>query len=237
MNSVPFTAIYQLFTGHNILIENSRIRTWTILLLRRSPQQAPPGKDFDTIVQSLPVLSKQLKGMKGSILPVATATTITRTADKACSTDHGQLRFYEANCNDDAFPLKSQQNQKSYNTDYSRVQAPIKQHNARTKDLLSPLLSKGVSAKELTFPVKLHMILSNPDLEDIITWLPHGRSWTISNHKAFEERIIPLYFRHGRFSSFARQVNGWGFRRVTQGSDYNSYYHEVRKSDAIVVSC
>eukprot|EP00541_Cyclophora_tenuis_P008882 CAMPEP_0116570398 /NCGR_PEP_ID=MMETSP0397-20121206/16918_1 /TAXON_ID=216820 /ORGANISM="Cyclophora tenuis, Strain ECT3854" /LENGTH=219 /DNA_ID=CAMNT_0004098251 /DNA_START=247 /DNA_END=906 /DNA_ORIENTATION=- len=25
----------------------------------------------------------------------------------------------------------------------------------------------------------------------------------------------------------ARQVNGWGFRRVTHGSDYNSYYHEM----------
>ena len=71
------------------------------------------------------------------------------------------------------------------------------------------------------------MILSNPDFEDIISWLPHGRSWRILQQKAFEERVIPLYFRHGRYSSFARQVNGWGFRRVTHGSDYNSYYHEL----------
>lgn len=58
-------------------------------------------------------------------------------------------------------------------------------------------------------------------------WLPHGRSWRILQQRAFEERVIPLYFRHGRYSSFARQVNGWGFRRITHGSDYNSYYHEV----------
>jgi hypothetical protein len=86
----------------------------------------------------------------------------------------------------------------------------------------------SATAKEPTFPVKLHMILSNPEFQDIISWLPHGRSWRILQQKAFEERVIPLYFRHGRYSSFARQVNGWGFRRITHGSDYNSYYHEVR---------
>jgi HSF-type DNA-binding len=45
--------------------------------------------------------------------------------------------------------------------------------------------------------------------------------------KRFEEEVLPLYFKHGRYSSFARQVNGWGFKRVMQGSDYNSYYHEM----------
>jgi hypothetical protein len=88
--------------------------------------------------------------------------------------------------------------------------------------------SMSITSKEPTFPVKLHLILSNPEFEDIIAWLPHGRSWRILQQKAFEDRVIPLYFRHGRYSSFARQVNGWGFGRVTRGSDYNSYYHEVR---------
>ena len=92
----------------------------------------------------------------------------------------------------------------------------------------SAMLAQSTTAKEPTFPVKLHLILSNPEFQEIISWLPHGRSWRILQQKAFEERVIPLYFRHGRYSSFARQVNGWGFRRVTHGSDYNSYFHEVR---------
>lgn len=57
-----------------------------------------------------------------------------------------------------------------------------------------------------TFPVKLHLILSNPEFEKIVAWLPHGRAWRILDHKALEEKVIPLYFRHGRYSSFARQV-------------------------------
>lgn len=82
-------------------------------------------------------------------------------------------------------------------------------------------------SRKITFPDKLHLILSNPEFSDIISWLPHGRSWRILQQKPFEQQVIPLYFRHTRYSSFARQVNGWGFRRVTQGSDYCSYYHEV----------
>ena len=30
-----------------------------------------------------------------------------------------------------------------------------------------------------------------------------------------------------KFESFTRQVNGWGFKRITQGPDLNSYYHEL----------
>lgn len=48
------------------------------------------------------------------------------------------------------------------------------------------------------FPMKLHSILSNSEFSDIISWLPHGRAWRILQHKAFEERVIPLFFRHGR---------------------------------------
>jgi len=88
-------------------------------------------------------------------------------------------------------------------------------------------LAQGNATRDPTFVVKLHMILSNSKFESIVTWLPHGRSWRIIRPKDFEEKVIPLYFRHGRYSSFMRQVNGWGFRRVTGGSDYNSYYHQV----------
>ncbi len=83
------------------------------------------------------------------------------------------------------------------------------------------------TGKEPPFPVKLHRILSNPDYSDFISWLPHGRSWRVLKPKAFEEKIVPRYFRHTKYASFMRQVNGWGFKRMTQGPDHNSYYHEV----------
>jgi len=77
-----------------------------------------------------------------------------------------------------------------------------------------------------TFPMRLHKILSMPEYEAYITWLPHGRAWRIINKVFFEKKVIPHHFRHARYASFMRQVNGWGFNRVTEGPDHNSYYHQ-----------
>ena len=38
---------------------------------------------------------------------------------------------------------------------------------------------------------------------------------------------MPRFFdKQSKLASFSRQVNGWGFRRVTQGDERNAYYHE-----------
>jgi hypothetical protein len=91
-------------------------------------------------------------------------------------------------------------------------------------DSLIPLTMPG---RVPNFPAKMHAILCRPELADIVSWLPHGRSWRILKPREFEVRVIPTYFEHTKFSSFIRQANGWGFRRVTQGRDRNSYYHEM----------
>ena len=78
-----------------------------------------------------------------------------------------------------------------------------------------------------SFPVKMHAILSRSDLSDIVCWLPHGRAWRVLKPREFEVKVIPTYFEHNKFSSFIRQANGWGFRRITaKGPDRNAYYHE-----------
>jgi hypothetical protein len=87
--------------------------------------------------------------------------------------------------------------------------------------------SSSSSNKELNFPAKLHAILSIPEYQDIVSWFPHGRSFRILRLQEFEERILPKYFRHGRYPSFTRQLNGWGFHRVNEGPEYNSHYHEL----------
>lgn len=91
-------------------------------------------------------------------------------------------------------------------------------------DPLTPLTPPG---RVPNFPAKMHAILSRADLADVVAWMPHGRSWRVLKPREFETRVIPTYFEHSKFSSFIRQANGWGFRRVTQGRDRNSYYHEL----------
>lgn len=90
-------------------------------------------------------------------------------------------------------------------------------------DPLTPITAAGIVP---TFPAKMHAILANPELADVVGWDPHGRSWRILKPRDFEIRILPRYFEHSKFSSFVRQANGWGFRRMSEGPDKNAYYHE-----------
>merc|ERR1712151_388015 len=77
------------------------------------------------------------------------------------------------------------------------------------------------------FPIILHRILSDEELSEIITWLPHGCSWKIINKSKFANEVIPKFFNQKCPRSFLRQVNGWGFIRITKGVDEGSYYHKL----------
>lgn len=91
-------------------------------------------------------------------------------------------------------------------------------------DSLTPLTAPG---RVPNFPAKMHAILSRSDLTEIVCWMPHGRAWKVLKPREFEVRVIPTYFEHAKFSSFIRQANGWGFRRLTHGPDRNAYYHPL----------
>jgi hypothetical protein len=78
-------------------------------------------------------------------------------------------------------------------------------------------------------------ILAHEKFHNIIAWLPHGRSWKIMDARKFETQLLPLFFEHSSMSSFIRQANGWGFRRVAKGgSNRDSYYHEVSAAFVIL---
>eukprot|EP00571_Detonula_confervacea_P013613 CAMPEP_0172310812 /NCGR_PEP_ID=MMETSP1058-20130122/12699_1 /TAXON_ID=83371 /ORGANISM="Detonula confervacea, Strain CCMP 353" /LENGTH=514 /DNA_ID=CAMNT_0013023755 /DNA_START=97 /DNA_END=1641 /DNA_ORIENTATION=+ len=76
-------------------------------------------------------------------------------------------------------------------------------------------------------PARLASMLSDHDMSGVIIWLPHGRSWRVLNRDLFADHALPRYFGHKNYASFVRIVNAWGFRRITRGSDRDSYYHEL----------
>ena len=88
--------------------------------------------------------------------------------------------------------------------------------------------SRTQSAHMQKFPSKLHVILNQKEFQDIITWMPHGRSWKVIKPDLFESLVMPIFFEGSNYHSFNRLVNAWSFRRVTDGIDRGSYYHEVR---------
>ena len=56
----------------------------------------------------------------------------------------------------------------------------------------------------------------------IATWSPHdnGETFIVTNVKAFESTIIPQFFKHSKFSSFVRQLNFYGFRKIRYAGEF-----------------
>lgn len=81
------------------------------------------------------------------------------------------------------------------------------------------------------FPVRLHAMLEEAEddgLADIVSWQPHGRCFVVHKPKEFAEEIMPGYFKMSKFASFLRQLNLYGFTRLTRkGPDRTGYYHQL----------
>ena len=75
-----------------------------------------------------------------------------------------------------------------------------------------------------TFPYKLYAILE--DGNDSVGWQPHGRSFLIHDPKTFVEHVLPKYFSSIKLTSFQRQLNLYGFERLTSGLDAGAYYNK-----------
>ena len=80
------------------------------------------------------------------------------------------------------------------------------------------------------FPFKLHRMLEDVERDcntHIVSWLSHGRAFCVHKPKDFVTDIMPKYFRQTKITSFQRQLNLYGFNRLTKGVDSGAYYHEL----------
>mmetsp|Transcript_13515 Transcript_13515/g.29380 ORF Transcript_13515/g.29380 Transcript_13515/m.29380 type:complete len:468 (+) Transcript_13515:117-1520(+) len=80
------------------------------------------------------------------------------------------------------------------------------------------------------FPVKLHDMLDRIEadgLANVVSWQPHGRCFVVHKPKEFVNHVMPHYFKQTKMASFQRQLNLYGFNRLTGGLDKGGYYHEM----------
>ena len=61
--------------------------------------------------------------------------------------------------------------------------------------------------------------------KSIVSWQPHGRAFTVHKTKEFVTLIMPQFFNQTKYASFQRQLNLYGFSRLTHGPDKGAYYH------------
>ncbi|KAI8467345.1 MAG: hypothetical protein J3K34DRAFT_37862 [Monoraphidium minutum] len=64
------------------------------------------------------------------------------------------------------------------------------------------------------FLTKTYDIVEDPSSDPIVSWGPDGTSFIVWKPPEFSRDLLPRHFKHNNFSSFVRQLNTYGFRKV-----------------------
>ncbi|KAI7836142.1 hypothetical protein COHA_009972 [Chlorella ohadii] len=64
------------------------------------------------------------------------------------------------------------------------------------------------------FLTKTYDLVDDPSTNPIVSWGVDGQSFIVWKPAEFARDMLPMHFKHNNFSSFVRQLNTYGFRKV-----------------------
>ncbi|XP_023638472.1 heat stress transcription factor A-7a [Capsella rubella] len=64
------------------------------------------------------------------------------------------------------------------------------------------------------FLTKTFEMVDDPNTDQIVSWNRGGTSFVVWDLHSFSTVLLPRHFKHSNFSSFIRQLNTYGFRKI-----------------------
>ncbi|KAJ7976758.1 Heat stress transcription factor B-3 [Quillaja saponaria] len=80
------------------------------------------------------------------------------------------------------------------------------------------------------FLLKTYMLVEDPATDDVISWNPQGTAFVVWQPPEFARDLLPTLFKHNNFSSFVRQLNTYGFRKIAT-SRWEFYNEKFKKGE------
>ncbi|CAA0830793.1 Heat stress transcription factor B-2a [Striga hermonthica] len=87
--------------------------------------------------------------------------------------------------------------------------------------------SESPASGSLTpFLTKTYQLVDDREIDDVISWNADGSTFIVWDTSEFARELLPKYFKHNNFSSFIRQLNTYGFRKVMpdRWEFFNEYF-------------
>ncbi|KAL5198169.1 hypothetical protein ABZP36_001681 [Zizania latifolia] len=74
----------------------------------------------------------------------------------------------------------------------------------------------GAAAKPVPAPflTKTYQLVDDPCTDHIVSWGEDDTTFVVWRPPEFARDLLPNYFKHNNFSSFVRQLNTYGFRKI-----------------------
>ncbi|OEL36352.1 Heat stress transcription factor B-4b [Dichanthelium oligosanthes] len=64
------------------------------------------------------------------------------------------------------------------------------------------------------FLTKTFQLVDDPRTDHVVSWGEDGTTFVVWRPPEFARDLLPNYFKHNNFSSFVRQLNTYGFRKI-----------------------